>query len=149
MILMLFGGLFLMSCASGPRAGLPQLQHRATYDLTCPASYLRLAHVDQRTKIVSGCGRSLVYMEDCMEHGSQLLCSWRVDTPAVAQITHHAYTPPTSSAGRVYRTHLYDNDYRHLENRTEPPADSGRKVKTDLFGPGSSDVPHDILEGRE
>lgn len=145
--------VLVLGCASGPRATLPQLQHRATYDLACPPTYLRLAHVDPRTKIVSGCGRTLVYMEDCMEHGSDLLCSWRIDAPPMARAGWPAATGSGGVSGRVYRTHLYDDDYRHLENRTVPPKPrsgaSGRKVKTDLFGDGASEVPPDILEGRE
>jgi hypothetical protein len=142
-------------CASGPRATLPQLQQRAVHDLRCPAGYLQLAHIDQRTKLVSGCGRSLIYMEDCMEHGTDLLCSWRVDSPSQAMVMWRATPPPASPAaaptGRVYRPQLEGNQYEHIEGRGAPPQEgqTGRKVKTDLFGDESTDVPPNVLDGRQ
>ncbi len=146
--------LSLGGCASGPRAALPQLQHRAAYDLSCPANNLRLTHVDQRTKVVTGCGRHLVYLEDCMQHGSDLLCSWRIDSPSKAQtaVASHSTVPAAlpaalpgdmSPPGRVYRTDLFNGGSERLD-RQPPP----RPMSTDLMSGGQA-VPADILEGRE
>lgn len=142
----------MFGCASGPRATLPRLQHRASYDLGCPAGYLQLDHVDERTKVVAGCGRHLVYLEDCMAVGSDLLCSWRIDSPASAQApwaapsTNAAPAPTAQPGGRVYHTHLYDNDSQRLENRTAPVP--GRKVPTHLYGGETAPPPADALERR-
>lgn len=145
------GASLSLGCASGPRATLPRLQHRASYDLGCPAGYLQLDHVDERTKVVAGCGRHLVYIEDCMAAGSELLCSWRLDSPTTAQASWPA-APAAQTAtpsGRVYRTHLYDDDYQHLENRTAPgrPAE-GRRMPTHLYGGEATEVPPGALDRR-
>lgn len=72
----------LAACAPRPQpASLPQLAHRATYDLRCPFPQLGLVHVSPRTKVVTGCGRSTVYVQSCTEDAGGRFCDWRVDAP--------------------------------------------------------------------
>ena len=79
-------------CGTRKPATLRQLEHRATFDLACPAGQLRLHHVDERTKAVTGCGRALVYVEQCDATGEETRCSWLANTPPLP-----APSPPPSA----------------------------------------------------
>lgn len=86
-------------CAHGRPASLQQLQHRATYDLGCPAQQLALQHIDERTKAVIGCGRAFVYLQRCEPIGDDTICSWEIDggSPMMAGGTS-APSPTTSTS---------------------------------------------------
>src|SRR5687768_15820840 len=120
----------LTGCATTHRAGLYQLQQRAVYDLGCPAQQLGVQHVDARTKVVMGCNRRLVYVEDCAAMSGTILCSWRVDTPSFAQQSW-----PTN-----YQSQLW---FLEQTRPGAPPAaapaaaaQGGRPFHTELFEPG-------------
>lgn len=77
-----------LACGCAPRthrAQLNQLHYRAVFDLACHAQAMQLYHVDARTKVVVGCGRRLIYQEDCATMGAHSVCSWRLDTPIAEQ----------------------------------------------------------------
>lgn len=80
-----------LGCAGRQPASLSGLRYRATFDLTCPASELQLFHIDARTKAVAGCGRALVYVEQCAGGSDESVCSWLANTPPAAT------TPPPPS----------------------------------------------------
>jgi hypothetical protein len=111
------------------RANLHQLQYRAVFDLACHAAELGLYHVDARTKVVVGCGRRLVYQEDCARMGESVACTWRLDTPIAEQWTWPrplSPTPQLASSG---------------------PADcSGRTIHTELFDVGNPQPPREARE---
>ena len=69
-----------VGCASAPGASLQQLQLRAAYDLVCPPQLLALQHVDQRTKVVAGCGSQEIYVEICDEIRGSTTCTWLLNT---------------------------------------------------------------------
>ena len=136
-----------------------QLQQRAVYDLGCPAEQLGLSHVDARTKMVSGCGRRLVYVEDCAQMSGTILCSWRVDTPSFAQQSWPAQyqaqlwwleqtragapiatspgAAPKDDRGRSFRTDLFEDG----RDRTAPQGPQGRPIATELFEPPAATPP--------
>lgn len=61
------------------RATLAQLERRATFDLDCPPTWMRLHEIDTRTKGVEGCGRRLAYIEVCESRRSVAVCTWVLD----------------------------------------------------------------------
>ncbi|MBI4956234.1 MAG: hypothetical protein HY908_29730 [Myxococcales bacterium] len=114
-----------LGCATARRATLPQLQQRAAYDLACPPQWLELVQIDARTKVVGGCGRRLVYLEDCVSLGDAVECAWRVDSPPASL----GWAPPPVTAGYA-----------------PPPAPTAsgapaRSIATQLFGPGEVPPP--------
>jgi hypothetical protein len=119
--------LFSVACVQPKRAQLPQLQQRAVFDLGCPAAQLYLVHVDERTKAVTGCGRRLIYLEDC-DRGAGNQCSWRLDSPAPGQawFPGASTTPATPGA---------------LSSGWMVPAGPPRPVKRELFEPGAEPTP--------
>jgi hypothetical protein len=162
--------LLLLGCASGPRAGLQALHNRAVLDLGCPAQQVYVYHLDGRTKAAMGCGRRLVYVEDCFTHGRRNECTWLMDSPSFAQqswpqnqwaqdqVMHQgmppapmAVTPAAQSdrnraRGRVIPTDLYDDGKREP---TGPDGRPPRRVRTQLFGDEAEPVPEDVLLRRQ
>jgi hypothetical protein len=142
-------------CVSTHRADLRALGHRAVYDLGCPIQHLQVDHVDARTKAVGGCGRRLIYVEDCDRHDGSITCTWRVDTPSVEQQTwpqaFAAYQRPEAAAplGRTLPTELFDPGEEPTvasapaDPLAMPPATAspGRPFATDLFQPGTDRTP--------
>jgi hypothetical protein len=114
--------LVFTGCASGPRASMPALVQRATFDLGCPAQHIALYHIDQRSKAVLGCGRRLIYVEDCLDRGMERDCTWRNDTASLAQQSW-----PQSYHPQVAET-----------QQAPPPA---RSIRTELFPPGYTPAP--------
>lgn len=103
--------LGVAGCASGPRATLGQLQQRAGVDLACPSHVMQLYHLDVRTKLVAGCGRQLVYIEDCLDHGGKRMCTWINNSPnsVVQQVVQApAVATPTPRPPRQIRTRLFN-----------------------------------------
>jgi hypothetical protein len=84
------GWLVLSACTHAAPASLGLLQQRAVLDAGCPAQYLSLQHLDARTKLVTGCGVQLVYVESCEDARGETLCSWLLDA---------ARADPAASAG--------------------------------------------------
>lgn len=112
------------------RAHLHQLQYRAVFDLACDASQLGLYHVDARTKVVVGCGRRLVYQEDCVPTDASFTCTWRLDTPVADQWTW----PRRPSETKVATS-------------TEPAdCPGGRAIQTELFDAGNPPSPREPQE---
>jgi hypothetical protein len=56
----MLGSLFLAGCG----ATLPQLQTRAALDLDCHAEALSVRVVDPATRLVTGCGKQAIYVEN-------------------------------------------------------------------------------------
>ena len=89
-----------VSCmAAPPAATVQQLMQRASYDLQCPLGYMGLYHLDSLTKVVSGCGRRLVYEEQCQSSAAGAACTWRLEpTPvAIAPVAFSPSSPPVSN----------------------------------------------------
>ncbi len=85
-----------IGCASPRPATLQQLHHRSVFDLGCASHQLKLHHIDQRTKVVTGCGRRLIYVHTCEGQGPKRgVCTWKLDTPTFA----HAQWPQHHVAG--------------------------------------------------
>jgi hypothetical protein len=93
--------LMSAACAHAPRASLGQLQQRAVLDAGCPAQWLALQHLDARTKVVTGCGVQLVYVESCEDARGQTLCSWLLDSARAAPGAARAPSPPVANAPGV------------------------------------------------
>jgi hypothetical protein len=62
------------------RATMAQLQQRAMLDAACPPQALAAYPLDARTRVVTGCGLRLVYVESCESLGSEVTCSWLLDS---------------------------------------------------------------------
>lgn len=140
-LVVLFAGVFC-GCASGPRATLTALSYRAVFDLGCPVQALQLHHLDDRSKAVAGCGRRLIYVEDCQTHGMAQACTWLLDTPTIAQQTWpHAQPPP--AAAPVARAPAAPPSY-HPSPPAAPTPVLGRPIRTDLdsSSQGAIAVPH-------
>ena len=74
------------SCAPTAQGASPlQLQNRATYDLGCAPYSLAIHPLDARTRLVTGCGRRLLYVEDCQPIRGRAACAWKLDTASFAQ----------------------------------------------------------------
>jgi hypothetical protein len=55
----------LSSCVGQFSADRGALRRRASFDLSCPASQLRMVDLDEKTVGVSGCGDKAVYVSAC------------------------------------------------------------------------------------
>lgn len=67
-----------------PHATQAQLRAAAARDLQCPADNLRFRQLDERSRWVAGCGKSITYEEKCgaSDSGEQR-CGWsKRDEPA-------------------------------------------------------------------
>jgi len=72
----------LSGCASSaPGASMTQLQQRAQIDLSCPGAFLQHYRLDDRSQLVVGCQRQLVYVESCERIRGAWRCTWRLDSP--------------------------------------------------------------------
>jgi hypothetical protein len=110
------GALGCMPTAPGALGA--QLQSRASYDLGCAPFALGIYPLDARTRLVTGCGRRLVYVEDCESIRGEATCTWKLDTPSFAQtqwpqwVTGPAPTTVVmmspAASGRVVATNLFD-----------------------------------------
>lgn len=142
----------VVGCAPPRRAQLAQLGYRAVFDLGCPAGQLGLYHVDERTKVIVGCGRRLVYMEHC-DSGAGNTCSWQLDTPRHGEAEwptqvlrdtrtrageRSAYGAQPSAYGRAAPT-------SGAQGRSDGTASStvreGRSFRTDLFSTSVATLP--------
>lgn len=141
--LLVVGTLAALSggCAPPRPATLAELQHRSVFDLGCPSYQLRLHHIDQRTKVVVGCGRRLIYVHSCDRQGpAGGACTWLLDTPSftAAEWPQHqaASTPATQPI--VYLTPAVQCP----GGQTQPvvvkieSAAPGRRVATELLSGG-------------
>lgn len=81
----LLGGLAVSCTPTAFRASPLQLQNRATYDLACPPYSLTMRQLDERTRMVMGCGRRLLYVEDCQAIRGRTACTWKLDTASFEQ----------------------------------------------------------------
>jgi hypothetical protein len=144
----------LCGCATGPRANLRTLHNRAIFDLGCPAQQVQIYHLDNRSKVVMGCGRRLVYVEDCFDHGAKRECTWVNDTPSFAQQawpqTYNAQMAvrgrtPRFGTERAIRTQLFPAGQEPsvaqpaapLESPPATTAPRGRVFRTDLYRNGT------------
>jgi hypothetical protein len=96
----------LAGCAvqPAPAASPYQLQLRSSFDLACPAAWVRVYELGPSTRGAEGCGRRLTYLETCVEVGSAERCTWVADVAgalerstsatAVAQARAPACAPP-------------------------------------------------------
>lgn len=137
-------------CVTGPRAQLQALHQRAVVDLGCPAQHVYLYHLDGRTKTAMGCGRRLVYVEDCFVAGMERQCTWLLDSPSFEQQAWpQSYAAQQTAReqraapqrGRVVRTDLYEDHSAPLDPSAQPP----RRVRTQLFGDESAPMNDDVL----
>lgn len=145
--------LLAAGCVTGPRAHLQALHNRAVVDLGCPAQHVYLYHLDGRTKTAMGCGRRLVYVEDCFVDGSQRQCTWLLDTPSFDQqawpqshaaqqaVGQQAVGQHAAPRARVYRTDLHGDASEPIDPNAQPP----RRVRTQLFGEESAPMSDDVL----
>jgi hypothetical protein len=71
----------LAGCAvqPAPAASPYQLQLRSSFDLACPAAWVRVYELDARTRGAEGCGRRLTYLQSCVEVGGAERCTWVAD----------------------------------------------------------------------
>jgi hypothetical protein len=71
----------LAGCAvqAAPAASPYQLQLRSSFDLACPAAWVRVYELDARTRGAEGCGRRLTYLQSCVEVGGAERCTWVAD----------------------------------------------------------------------
>jgi hypothetical protein len=74
--------LVLAGCRNAPGATYVQLHQRASFDLRC--NQLALRHLDERTKVVSGCGKEMVYVEECQRIRGTDRCTWRLESAPIA-----------------------------------------------------------------
>jgi hypothetical protein len=71
----------LVGCTNGA-ATWAQLRKRASFDLDCPLSSVKIYEIDNRTAGVNGCGQRATYVETCESHqyGSGMTsrdhCTW-------------------------------------------------------------------------
>lgn len=94
--------LGLVGCRpSAPGASYAQLHQRASFDLRC--SELSLRHLDARTKIVSGCGAELVYVEECQRIRGTESCAWRLESAPLAVSAPQAAPAPRTYAAALPR----------------------------------------------
>ncbi|MEZ4443866.1 MAG: hypothetical protein R3B72_32635 [Polyangiaceae bacterium] len=123
----------LSGCASGPRATHLALQHRAVFDLGCDARQIALYVIDDRTRAVAGCGRRLLYVEDCEANGSTLACTWKLDTPSFAQQAwpQAPPAPPTVHTPSPVAARPTRRDIR--ETLDDVPPGTRRPTPTELF----------------
>jgi hypothetical protein len=131
--------LLALACVPPTRAQLPRLQQRAVFDLGCAGEQLYVVHIDERTKAVSGCGRRLVYLEDC-DRGAGNVCSWKLDTPMPGQASWPGTTgmqaPPTIQASPTIQAQS-----GALRSGWMVPAGAPRPMKRDLFEAGKEPTP--------
>jgi hypothetical protein len=87
----------IVGCARPPAATVPQLLRRASFDLQCPYPFVAIEPLDRLAKVASGCGRRLVYLEQCQQVTEGYACTWRVDpnpyAAPPAQIAPASYPP--------------------------------------------------------
>jgi len=69
---------------------------RAVFDLGCAAQGLMLYQIDGRTKVVTGCGRRLVYVVACEPQLGRGGCTWLIDSPSSAQVSWPSGCPSPS-----------------------------------------------------
>jgi len=77
-------GVAVSSCAASREA----LVSRASFDLRCPDSEVKVVEIDARTRGVEGCGRRLTYIESCEYYygcytslfGCKNGCTWVLNT---------------------------------------------------------------------
>jgi hypothetical protein len=137
-----------MACSSGPRATLTALSYRAVFDLGCPAQALQLHHLDDRSKAVAGCGRRLIYVEDCQRHGMSQSCTWMLDTPTLAQQAwphaQPAAQPHPAALAVPVAARPTPQPSRELGHGAAAMPVRGRPIRTDLDSPsqGVIVVPH-------
>lgn len=75
------GGVSALGCGAAPGASLRQLQQRAQIDMGCLGPYLTHYRLDDRTEVVQGCGRQLVYVESCQRIAGEHRCTWMMNSP--------------------------------------------------------------------
>ena len=74
-------GAGVLGCSPAvTRATMAQLQQRAMLDAACPPQALGAYPLDGRTRVVTGCGLRLVYVESCESLGNEVICSWLLDS---------------------------------------------------------------------
>jgi hypothetical protein len=69
----------LLLSSTGCWATQEQLLNRASFDLECPISKLRVTEIDSRTRGVKGCGDQAVYIESC-DGQNRTNCTWVMNT---------------------------------------------------------------------
>jgi hypothetical protein len=132
----LFSGLLgaaaagTVGCATPPAATVPQLLRRATVDLQCPYSYVTIVPLDRLTKVASGCGRHLVYLELCQPVTEGYACTWRVDANPYA-------APPAQIAPASYPSvaHAPSASPAPCPVPSPPPASSCRPTPPSAYSP--------------
>jgi hypothetical protein len=84
-------------CAPSPQhASMQQLQNRAAYDLACPVQWMRVHHLDGRTKGVEGCGNRVTYVEHC-EATKDARCTWVLDMQMLQPVAATPSMPSTTT----------------------------------------------------
>jgi hypothetical protein len=68
---------------SGCGASEQQLRSRASFDMKCSESELRLVEIDDRTMGVQGCGQQATYIESCANQ-NRTNCTWVLNTDSRA-----------------------------------------------------------------
>lgn len=70
----LSGAALVAGCAAHATEG--QLHARAARELSCPHDNLRTREVDEKTRWVTGCGKSATYREVCKRGRDGETCKW-------------------------------------------------------------------------
>lgn len=66
--------LFVLSFGGGCASSIHEVTGKASQDLQCPVSQLTVTDIDGRTRRVQGCGKEVVFVEDCTAAPP---CRWR------------------------------------------------------------------------
>jgi len=135
------GAALCGGCAPPRPATLEQLQHRSVFDLGCPSYQLRLHHIDQRTKVVVGCGRRLLYVHSCDRRGPRGgECTWLLDTPSFTDAQWPQLQAASAQATQPI-VHVMPS-VQCPNGQTQPVVvkieQAGRRVATELFPGGEA-----------
>jgi hypothetical protein len=88
---------------TAPGATPGQLYQRAEIDLACPAPHLRHYDIDERARLVQGCGKQVVYVESCDPIRGAYRCTWLADSPSfvagpISLVLFGVPNPPSADA---------------------------------------------------